>query len=78
MVSFNVAHYLHDGGNAGGSQLHRHLVPCRRDCSILAGPHNDILYFQYNNEFYEMVDGVTMGRPLSPVVANFFTEKSEW
>lgn len=35
-------------------------------------------YFQYNDEFYEMVDGVAKGRPLSPVVANFFTEKSEW
>ncbi|XP_060519160.1 uncharacterized protein LOC132697634 [Cylas formicarius] len=34
-------------------------------------------YFQWNKEFYEQVDGVDMGSPLSPVIANFFMEKFE-
>ncbi|XP_060520792.1 uncharacterized protein LOC132698616 [Cylas formicarius] len=34
-------------------------------------------YFQWNKEFYEQVDGVAMGSPLSPVIANFFMEKFE-
>ena len=34
-------------------------------------------YFQWNKEFYEQTDGVAMGSPLSPVVANFFMEKFE-
>ncbi|XP_060528287.1 uncharacterized protein LOC132703174 [Cylas formicarius] len=34
-------------------------------------------YFQWNKEFYEQVDGVAMGSPLSPVIANFFIEKFE-
>ena len=34
-------------------------------------------YFQYNEEFYEQTDGVAMGSPLSPVIANFFMEKFE-
>jgi hypothetical protein len=34
-------------------------------------------YFQWQNEFYEQTDGVAMGSPLSPVIANFFMEKFE-
>ena len=34
-------------------------------------------YFQYSGKFYEMVDGVCMGSPLSPVIPNFNMEKFE-
>lgn len=34
-------------------------------------------YFQWNNEFYEQIDGVAMGNPLSPVIANFYMERFE-
>ena len=29
-------------------------------------------YFVWEEEFYEQIDGVAMGSPLSPVIANFF------
>ena len=34
-------------------------------------------YFQWNGNFYQQDDGVAMGSPLSPVIANFFMEKFE-
>jgi hypothetical protein len=34
-------------------------------------------YFQYNGEFFEQADGVAMGSPLSPAVANLFMEHFE-
>lgn len=34
-------------------------------------------YFQINNTFYEQIDGVAMGSPLSPVVANYYMESFE-
>lgn len=34
-------------------------------------------YFQWNNTFYEQVDGLAMGNPISPVVANFYMESFE-
>ena len=34
-------------------------------------------YFQYGGEYFEMIDGVAMGSPLSPVVANFYMERFE-
>ena len=34
-------------------------------------------YFQYNHEFYEQLDGVAMGSPISPVIANFYMEYFE-
>ena len=34
-------------------------------------------YFSYDGKFYEQTEGVAMGSPLSPVVANFFMEKLE-
>ena len=34
-------------------------------------------YFSWNNKIYEQIEGVAMGSPLSPVVANFFMEKLE-
>ena len=34
-------------------------------------------YFQWNHDFYEQLEGVAMGSPLSPVVANFFKERFE-
>ncbi|XP_046404148.1 uncharacterized protein LOC124169549 [Ischnura elegans] len=34
-------------------------------------------YFKYDGEFYEMTDGLPMGSPLSPAVANFFMEYFE-
>ena len=35
------------------------------------------IWFQWNQSFYEQVEGVVMGSPLSPVVANFFMQKFE-
>ncbi|XP_046382334.1 uncharacterized protein LOC124153280 [Ischnura elegans] len=34
-------------------------------------------YFQFRGEFYEQTDGVAMGSPLSPAIANFFMEDFE-
>ena len=34
-------------------------------------------YFQFQNGFYEQLDGAAMGSPLSPVVANIFMESFE-
>ncbi|XP_049792346.1 uncharacterized protein LOC126199468 [Schistocerca nitens] len=34
-------------------------------------------YFTWNGDFYEQLEGVAMGSPLSPVVANFFMEQFE-
>ena len=31
----------------------------------------------WDGDFYEQIDGVAMGRPLSPVVANFYMERFE-
>ena len=34
-------------------------------------------YFCFHGQFYEQTDGVAMGSPLSPVIANFFMEDFE-
>ena len=34
-------------------------------------------YFKWNAEIYEQTDGVAMGSPLSPTIANFYMEKFE-
>ena len=34
-------------------------------------------YFLWNGEYYQQRDGVAMGSPLSPVIANFYMEKFE-
>lgn len=34
-------------------------------------------HFQFNNEFYDQVDGVSMGSPLGPLFANFFMSHFE-
>ena len=34
-------------------------------------------YFTFQNEFYEQVEGVAMGSPLSPIVANLYMERFE-
>jgi retron-type reverse transcriptase len=34
-------------------------------------------YFSFNGQFYEEIDGVAMGSPLSPVIANFYIEDFE-
>ena len=35
------------------------------------------MYFCFDGKFYEQTDGVAMGSPLSPVIANFFMEDFE-
>jgi hypothetical protein len=34
-------------------------------------------YFCFDGQFYKQMDGVAMGSPLSPVIANFFMEDFE-
>jgi hypothetical protein len=34
-------------------------------------------FFRFNGQFYEQTDGVAMGSPLSPVIADFFMEHFE-
>ena len=34
-------------------------------------------YFQFQDSFYEQVDGTAMGSPLSPVIANLYMESLE-
>lgn len=34
-------------------------------------------YFIYDGRYFEQADGVAMGSPLSPVVANFYMELFE-
>jgi hypothetical protein len=36
-----------------------------------------LMFYCFNREFYEQTDGVAMGSPLSPVIANFFMEDFE-
>jgi hypothetical protein len=38
-------------------------------CHVLTAP-----YFSFAGQFYEQIDGVPMGSPLSPFIANFFME----
>ncbi|CAH8598674.1 unnamed protein product [Schistosoma haematobium] len=35
------------------------------------------IYFKFNNEFFRQVDGVAMGSPLGPILANIFLTKLE-
>jgi hypothetical protein len=35
------------------------------------------MYFCFDGQYYEQTDGVAMGSPLSPVIANFFMEDFE-
>ena len=35
------------------------------------------MYFQHGKEFFEQMDGTAIGSPLTPVVANIFTEEFE-
>ena len=35
------------------------------------------LYFSYQNTFYEQVEGVAMGSPVSPILANWYMEHFE-
>ncbi|KAK5644761.1 hypothetical protein RI129_006061 [Pyrocoelia pectoralis] len=48
-----------------------------KDVSILFHHCLTTTYFQWNKQFFEQVDGVAMGNPLSPVIANFYMEKFE-
>ncbi|KAK9874835.1 hypothetical protein WA026_005651 [Henosepilachna vigintioctopunctata] len=48
-----------------------------RDISTLFRHVLTTTYFQYNNVFYEQKDGVAMGSPLSPVIANSYMEEFE-
>ncbi|XP_030758536.1 uncharacterized protein LOC115884178 [Sitophilus oryzae] len=34
-------------------------------------------YFSWNSNYYEQTEGVTMGSPISPIIANFFMERFE-
>ena len=34
-------------------------------------------YLQFQDSFYELIDGVAMGSPLSPIVANLYLEHLE-
>ena len=31
-------------------------------------------YFQYQDQFYEQIEGAAMGSPLSPIIANIYME----
>jgi hypothetical protein len=57
-------------------------VPIRETMDLLGrhfeddvlGPFRHVLttsYFTFNGQFYVQADGVAMGSPLSPVIANF-------
>ena len=43
----------------------------------LLGFHLHNTYFSFQNEFYEQVEGVAMGSPVSPIVANLYMEHFE-
>jgi retron-type reverse transcriptase len=34
-------------------------------------------YFLHNGSFYDQSDGIAMGSPLTPIIANFYMEFSE-
>ena len=34
-------------------------------------------YFKFKNDYFEQVDGVVMGSPLSPIIANLYMENFE-
>jgi hypothetical protein len=54
-------------------RLHILTFPCedvpRLFCHILTTS-----YFTFNGQFYGQTDGVAMGSPFSPVIANFYTD----
>jgi hypothetical protein len=62
-------------------------VPIRETMGLLSRHFEDILtlfhhvltssYFRFAGQFYEQIDGVAMGSPLSPVIANFYMEDFE-
>jgi hypothetical protein len=37
-------------------------------------PYHDVLILWFGGQFYDQIDGIAMGSPLSPVVASFFME----
>ena len=43
----------------------------------LLGFHLHNTYFSFQNKFYEQVEGVAMGSPFSPIVANLYMEYFE-
>lgn len=47
-------------------------VPIDETIKLLEFPPDDI--FQVGGEFYEQVEELAMGSPLSPAVVNFYTE----
>jgi hypothetical protein len=50
------------------------------DVALCVTVYNHVLttsYFSFNGQFYEQIDGVAMGSPLSPVIANFYMEHFE-
>ena len=72
MVSFNVV-------------LLYNKVPIEEAIKIIINITNDertnmvriylkYTYFTFQNEFYEQTDGVAMGSPMSPIVANIYME----
>jgi hypothetical protein len=47
---------------------------------VVLGPFRFVLtnsYFTFNGQFYGQTDGVAMGSPLSPAIANFYMEDYE-
>ena len=35
------------------------------------------MYFSFQDQFYEQVEGVAMGSPVSPIIANLYMENLE-
>jgi hypothetical protein len=51
-----------------------------RHSAEVLGPFHHVLttsYVTFNGQFYWQTDGVAMGSPLSPVIANFYMEDYE-
>jgi hypothetical protein len=62
-------------------------VPIKETMELLGRQFEDVLglfrhvlitsYFTFNGQFYGQTDGVAMGSPISPAIANFYMEDYE-
>ncbi|GJQ78415.1 hypothetical protein Trydic_g22237 [Trypoxylus dichotomus] len=72
LVSFNVASlFTMVPSKSVLEQLHN-IFP--REITKLFEHVLTTTYFQWNNDYYEQLDGVALGSPLTPVIANFYME----
>jgi hypothetical protein len=72
MISYNVVSLFTEVPTAVSLELLGHLF--ENDVLVLFKHVLTSTYFCFEGQFYEKMNGVAMGSPLSPVIDNFFME----